>query len=115
MCSSDLNSDFFGNVDIHDFNILNLGFLDVENLNVSGELYVHGNVSLNNTLYVTENGMVGIGTSNPTDKLSISVTGSGNSIKATRNNVLRSEEHTSELQSHSFISYAVFCLKKKTS
>src|ERR1051326_3611149 len=27
--------------------------------------------------------------------------------------LLRSEEHTSELQSHSFISYAVFCLKKK--
>ena len=26
---------------------------------------------------------------------------------------LRSEEHTSELQSHSFFSYAVFCLKKK--
>ena len=26
---------------------------------------------------------------------------------------IRSEEHTSELQSHSFISYAVFCLKKK--
>ena len=26
--------------------------------------------------------------------------------------VERSEEHTSELQSHSFISYAVFCLKK---
>ena len=26
----------------------------------------------------------------------------------------RSEEHTSELQSRSFISYAVFCLKKKT-
>ena len=28
-------------------------------------------------------------------------------------NAFRSEEHTSELQSHSFISYAVFCLKKK--
>ena len=27
--------------------------------------------------------------------------------------IQRSEEHTSELQSHSFISYAVFCLKKK--
>src|ERR1051326_7003473 len=27
-------------------------------------------------------------------------------------NIGRSEEHTSELQSHSFISYAVFCLKK---
>src|SRR6056300_247740 len=27
--------------------------------------------------------------------------------------VNRSEEHTSELQSHSEISYAVFCLKKK--
>src|ERR1051326_9525633 len=26
----------------------------------------------------------------------------------------RSEDHTSELQSHSFISYAVFCLKKNT-
>src|ERR1051326_9345383 len=26
--------------------------------------------------------------------------------------LVRSEEHTSELQSHSFISYAVFCLKK---
>ena len=25
----------------------------------------------------------------------------------------RSEEHTSELQSHWYISYAVFCLKKK--
>src|ERR1051326_5804781 len=25
----------------------------------------------------------------------------------------RTKEHTSELQSHSFISYAVFCLKKK--
>src|ERR1051326_4022376 len=30
-----------------------------------------------------------------------------------RNKRDRSEEHTSELQSHSFISYAVFCLKKK--
>ena len=29
------------------------------------------------------------------------------------NRAPRSEEHTSELQSHSFISYAVFCLKKK--
>src|ERR1051326_9384592 len=29
------------------------------------------------------------------------------------NSLTRSEEHTSELQSHSFISYAVFCLKKK--
>ena len=31
----------------------------------------------------------------------------------TSKTVTRSEEHTSELQSHSFISYAVFCLKKK--
>src|SRR5213596_3013338 len=27
--------------------------------------------------------------------------------------IIRSEEHTSELQSHGLISYAVFCLKKK--
>src|ERR1051326_6581450 len=30
-----------------------------------------------------------------------------------KSQAMRSEEHTSELQSHSFISYAVFCLKKK--
>ena len=30
-----------------------------------------------------------------------------------RRNLLRSEEHTSELQSHSAISYSVFCLIKK--
>ena len=29
-----------------------------------------------------------------------------------KDSISRSEEHTSELQSHSFISYAVFCLKK---
>src|SRR3546814_2799802 len=33
---------------------------------------------------------------------------------ATRCHVLRSEEHTSELQSLMRISYAVFCLKKNT-
>src|SRR3546814_9500614 len=32
---------------------------------------------------------------------------------ASRNSLLRSEEHTSELQSLMRISYAVFCLKKK--
>src|SRR6056300_1307312 len=30
-----------------------------------------------------------------------------------QHSIVRSEEHTSELQSHSEISYAVFCLKKK--
>src|ERR1051326_9369661 len=35
------------------------------------------------------------------------------SVKPIFEKVKRSEEHTSELQSHSFISYAVFCLKKK--
>ena len=34
-------------------------------------------------------------------------------IISQRKKMYRSEEHTSELQSHSFISYAVFCLKKK--
>ena len=34
-------------------------------------------------------------------------------IILSENALRRSEEHTSELQSHSFISYAVFCLKKK--
>src|SRR3546814_2161622 len=33
---------------------------------------------------------------------------------ADRREILRSEEHTSELQSLMRISYAVFCLKKKT-
>ena len=37
----------------------------------------------------------------------------GKSGKSLHRMLGRSEEHTSELQSHSFISYAVFCLKKK--
>src|SRR3546814_6110751 len=38
----------------------------------------------------------------------------GEEIRAAgRNRILRSEEHTSELQSLMRISYAVFCLKKK--
>ena len=36
-----------------------------------------------------------------------------NSLKNKGMLVNRSEEHTSELQSHWYISYAVFCLKKK--
>src|SRR3546814_2701307 len=35
-------------------------------------------------------------------------------VPATRDAAVRSEEHTSELQSLMRISYAVFCLKKKT-
>src|SRR6056300_854632 len=34
-------------------------------------------------------------------------------LKLLKQFLVRSEEHTSELQSHSEISYAVFCLKKK--
>src|ERR1051326_6830783 len=52
----------------------------------------------------------GIGyTSPPTVNLS----GGGGTLAAATAAVNRSEEHTSELQSHSFISYAVFCLNKK--
>src|SRR3546814_6268859 len=43
------------------------------------------------------------------EALSISITGLPDGAR------LRSEEHTSELQSLMRISYAVFCLKKKTS
>src|SRR3546814_4628208 len=35
-------------------------------------------------------------------------------LRVALENLLRSEEHTSELQSLMRISYAVFCLKKKT-
>ena len=42
------------------------------------------------------------------DTLTVKKDGTGDYLK-----IQRSEEHTSELQSHSFISYAVFCLKKK--
>src|SRR3546814_5119916 len=38
----------------------------------------------------------------------------GNGLGVTTQAFLRSEEHTSELQSLMRISYAVFCLKKKT-
>src|SRR3546814_3448181 len=38
---------------------------------------------------------------------------SGTAVQALRGGLVRSEEHTSELQSLMRISYAVFCLKKK--
>src|SRR3546814_1881644 len=38
----------------------------------------------------------------------------GNGLHSCFRNAVRSEEHTSELQSLMRISYAVFCLKKKT-
>src|SRR3546814_10893121 len=43
-----------------------------------------------------------------------SVSGEDNALVAEAGVILRSEEHTSELQSLMRISYAVFCLKKKT-
>src|SRR3546814_1373255 len=43
-----------------------------------------------------------------------SLTTAGHSIALDRRRQLRSEEHTSELQSLMRISYAVFCLKQKT-
>ncbi len=50
------------------------------------------------------------------DSLGQTVLGYDTTLPVTMEDMLhhtRSEEHTSELQSHSFISYAVFCLKKK--
>src|SRR3546814_5253848 len=46
------------------------------------------------------------------DRLTIKSEGEG--VLGGRNGTFRSEEHTSELQSLMRISYAVFCLKKKT-
>src|SRR5216117_4289838 len=42
------------------------------------------------------------------------VTGEPSALRHHRQPLQRSEEHTSELQSPFLISYAVFCLKKKT-
>src|SRR3546814_8542012 len=47
-------------------------------------------------------------------RLNILICGGTGAGKTTLLNMLRSEEHTSELQSLMRISYAVFCLKKKT-
>ena len=57
-------------------------------------------------VYVEESGDGAFVAMNPLDKISVEG-------KLTYRLTPRSEEHTSELQSHSFISYAVFCLKKK--
>src|SRR3546814_4352015 len=48
------------------------------------------------------------------DKVVVSYFGEGAASKGDFHEALRSEEHTSELQSLMRISYAVFCLQKKT-
>ena len=48
------------------------------------------------------------------DKTKVKLSNTNDDIRSNKiEDTGRSEEHTSELQSHSFISYAVFCLKKK--
>src|SRR3546814_1920169 len=80
----------------------------------SSDLYpvVSGNVSL----YNETNGQAilptpvigGVGLIDDLDRIAGTALSPGETL------VLRSEEHTSELQSLMRISYAVFCLKKKT-
>ena len=59
--------------------------------------------------YIVLLGDVGSGKSTLVEKL----TGEHSRSSAANQSETRSEEHTSELQSHVRISYAVFCLKKK--
>ena len=62
---------------------------------------------------------VGFGISSPAQVAKISGVADGVIVGSAiikiieKNKEKRSEEHTSELQSHSYISYAVLCLKKK--
>src|SRR5210317_2356961 len=58
--------------------------------------------------------LVGLGASNIATSLTGGYPVTGGFARSVVNFDARSEEHTSELQSHSEISYAVFCLKKKT-
>src|SRR3546814_4508555 len=60
-----------------------------------------------------QEGMVGTGLSRPLDRHHRQQPGTDRSVHRHRQYPLRSEEHTSELQSLMRISYAVFCLKKK--
>ena len=66
----------------------------------------------NEAMRIDSAGNIGIGTNNPTAKLNVDGSVKLENLAAGTNE--RSEEHTSELQSHSEISYAVFCLKKKS-
>src|SRR3546814_9812491 len=60
--------------------------------------------------------MVFVPTSNPINRPPVGSTARNSSLAVVISGpeMLRSEEHTSELQSLMRISYAVFCLKKKT-
>src|SRR3546814_7293252 len=72
-----------------------------------------GNFQLNVTLpLIAANLLDSIGLLGNISRLLADTTIAG--MKVRRDNVARSEEHTSELQSLMRISYAVFCLKKKT-
>ena len=61
-----------------------------------------------NDVYEVSGGLLGLVLYNPSDR--DGAVEEANNLESS----LRSEEHTSELQSRETISYAVFCLKKKT-
>src|SRR3546814_8588865 len=54
-----------------------------------------------------------VSTSTPAARAKVSIIGSSECVASAGASSVRSEEHTSELQSLMRISYAVFCLKKK--
>src|SRR3546814_9421918 len=72
---------------------------------------------LSNALKYTDSGSILLGARRRGETLSIEIHDTGPGIAAEYHQAIfeeRSEEHTSELQSLMRISYAVFCLKKKT-
>ena len=96
--SKDFNGDMFPDVEQEEQHV------EIEHLKLIQEL-IYGNVGIQKKLFFFSYKFNII----PLDLISAIY----EEFYHSTSNKERSEEHTSELQSHSFISYAVFCLKKK--
>src|SRR3546814_1396676 len=75
------------------------------------ETWINGFEAENSILFIWSKGGAGFFLNG--GKLAMNKSVSGNYFRTENGGAMRSEEHTSELQSLMRISYAVFCLKKK--
>ncbi len=69
------NTTIVGDLNVTGVSYLGDAIIDSDNITINNILSKDGNLSLNNTLYINENGNVGIGTDSPLQKLHVMASG----------------------------------------